>query len=142
VTEEEYFGHLEYRISRELRGMSDPALRGFWCDGFVPEKKFVVTKAGCHIAGRVWMDNGKGNQFCWNFVVLLSRERLKRDDVKWAEQMPPENHTGWLSLDFHNEFMKVKPFAAYADRAPVVLKSLVHFFFGYIHIDVELGPDG
>jgi hypothetical protein len=58
VTETEYFGHLEMRVSRELEGMRQPELRGWWCDGFIPEK-LVVTRSGSHVAGRAWVDAGK-----------------------------------------------------------------------------------
>jgi hypothetical protein len=114
MTEAEYFRRLEMRVSQELAGMRQTELRGWWCDGFVPEK-FVVTAHGCHIAGQVWMDNGRGHQTHWNFVLLLGKCAVTRDAVKWAELMPAEGVTGWLSLDLENEFMKVKPFAAHPD---------------------------
>ena len=70
LTETDYFGHLEMRLSREFAGMRDPDLRGWWCDGFIPEK-FVATGKGCHVSGKVWIDSG-GPQALWNFVVLLA----------------------------------------------------------------------
>jgi hypothetical protein len=121
VSEAEYFRRLEMRVSRELAGMRQKELRGWWCDGFIPEK-FVVTRSGCHIAGQVWMDNGRHHQTLWNFVVLLGRSIVTRDEVKWAELMPAEDVTDWLSLDFENEFMKVKPFAARRDGEPAVTR--------------------
>src|SRR3954454_2356991 len=98
MTESEYFRHLEFRVSRELSGMMQPELRGWWCDGFLVEK-FVVTGKGCHVAGRVWMDGG-GTQTLWNFVVLLGPAIVEREAVRWAELMPAEDATGWLSLNF------------------------------------------
>jgi hypothetical protein len=117
MTESEYFKHLELRVSRELSGMGQAELRGWWCDGFHVEK-FVVTGKGCHVAGRVWIDGG-GTQTLWNFVVLLGPGIVEREAVRWAELIPAENVTGWLSLDFENRFMKVKPSAAVADGAKV-----------------------
>jgi hypothetical protein len=113
VTEAEYFGHLEMRVSRELAGMRQPELRGWWCDGFLPEK-FVVTRSGSHAAGRVWMDSGKG-QALWNFVLLLGPRPVERDEVRWSELLPAEDATGWLFLDFDRRFMKIKLSAAHPD---------------------------
>jgi len=117
MTELEYFKRLEFRISRELSGMARAELRRCWCDVFLPEK-FVVTGKGCHIAGRVWMDGG-GTQTLWNFVVLLGPSIVEREAVQWAGLLPAEDATGWLSLDFENRFMKVKPSAALPDGVRV-----------------------
>jgi hypothetical protein len=116
VTETEYFGHLEMRVSRELEGMRQPELRSCWCDGFLPEK-FVVTRSGSHVAGQVWMDPGKGKgvQSLWNFVLLLGPRPMERDKVQWVELLPADDATGWLFLDFDRRFMKIKLSAAYPD---------------------------
>ncbi len=114
MTETEYFGHVEMRVSRELAGMRRRELRGWWCDGFLPEK-FVVTPSGSHMAGRVWMDSGKGDQALWNFVLLLGRHRLERNEIDWAGALPAEDATGWLFMDFERHFMKIKLSAAYPD---------------------------
>ena len=103
------------RVSHELSGMGKRELRRWWCDGFIPEK-FVTTTKGCHISGRVWMDNGK-SQTLWNFVVLLGPPSRSRDEVKWAELLPAVDGTGWLSMDFENQFLKVKPLAALPARS-------------------------
>jgi hypothetical protein len=115
VTETEYFGNLEFRISRELAGMSDPKMRRAWCDGFMPDRKFVATDKGCHIAGQVWMTDSVGSQSLWNFVVLLGPVVVPREEVEWSQVLPAENMTGWLSMDFENKFMKIKPRGAYPD---------------------------
>ena len=115
MTEQEYFGRLEMRISRELAGMREEHLHGMWCDGFLPEK-FVVTGSGSHVAGRVWMANGHGNQSLWNFVLLLGRTRVPRADVDWSAYVPAEATTGWLYLDFGRRFLKVKLSAARPER--------------------------
>jgi hypothetical protein len=120
VTETEYFGHLEMRVSRELEGMRQPELRSALCDGFLPEE-FVVTRSGSHVAGRVWMDPGKAagkgkcEQSLWNFVLLLGPRPVQRDEVKWSELLPAEDVTGWLFLDFDHRFMKIKLSAARPD---------------------------
>jgi len=114
VTEDEYFGHLEMRVSRELAGMGRTELRGMWCDGFRPEK-FVVTGGGSHVAGKVWIDDGRGKQSLWNFVLLLGRSPVERDGVRWSEMMPAEDSTGWMYMDFGRQFLKIKLSAAYAE---------------------------
>ncbi len=113
MTESEYFGHLERRVSRELAGMRQRELRGWWCDGFIPEK-FVVTGEGCHVAGKVWIGTGS-EQSLWNFVVLLGRSFKSRGDANWAELIPAEELTGWLSLDFEGEFLKIDACAGVPD---------------------------
>jgi hypothetical protein len=116
VTETEYFDHLEMRVSSELAGMRQAELGTWWCDGFLPEQ-FVVTRSGSHIAGRVWMDpgKGKGDQVLWNFVLLLGPRPMDRDEVQWSELLPAEDATGWLFLDFDRRFMKIKLSAAHPD---------------------------
>ena len=117
MTEAEYFGHLEMRVSRELEGMRRKELRAVWCDGFLPEK-FVVTGKGSHVAGRAWIDDGRSSQSLWNFVLLLGPSRVERAAVKWAELLPAEDATGWLYLDFERQFLKIKLSAAYPDPSP------------------------
>jgi hypothetical protein len=118
VTETEYFDLLEGRVSSELARMRQRELRSWWCDGFLPEK-FVVTRSGSHVAGRVWMDPGDGDQALWSFVLLLGPRPVDRDEVQWAELLPAADATGWLSLDFERQFMKIKPSAAYPDAQAV-----------------------
>ena len=119
MTETEYFDLLEKRVSTELAELRERELRNWWCDGFLPEK-FVVTRSGSHVAGRVWMDPGNGAQTLWNFVLLLGPRPVHRDEVQWAELLPAEDATGWLFLDFEREFMKIKLSAAYPDPPATV----------------------
>ena len=114
MTESDYFGFLEMRVSSGLAGMREPELRRLWCDGFIPEK-FAQTTKGSHIAGRVYMAGGQDDPW-WNFVVLLGSPPRSREAVRWEDLVPPLDRTGWLSLDFDQRFMKVKPLAAYLDR--------------------------
>ena len=122
MTEAECFLQLEGRICGELQRMRDPTLRKFWCDGFMPDRNFVATKSGCHIAGKVWMADGNKTQALWNFVLLLGPMVTRRDEVNWSEALPEAHVTGWLSLDFENKFMKIKPRAAYPDPEPTTAK--------------------
>jgi hypothetical protein len=96
--------------------MRQRELRGWWCDGFIPEK-FVVTGKGCHVSGQVWIDNGR-TQTLWNFVVLLGPSLKSFDGVDWAMLIPAEDVTGWLSLDFDNKFLKIKTYVGVRDGSP------------------------
>lgn len=116
MTEPEYFGRLEMRVSRELAGMRRPELRDLWCDGFIPEA-FAVVGRRCRVGGSVWLAFGRGRQECWQFVMYLGPSR-PREAVDWAALLPAEDVTGWLSLDFGTKFMKVDPSGAYADGEP------------------------
>src|SRR5687768_15690598 len=116
MTEADYFEHLERRVSRELAGMRQRELRSISYAGFRLEK-IVVTESGSHVAGRVWMDDGSGDQTLWNFVLLLGPTPVERDAVRWGECLPGEDTTGWLYLDFDRQFLKIKLSAAHAERS-------------------------
>ena len=116
MTEADYFLRLEGRVSAELRGMREAALRRFWCDGFMPERNLLSTSGGCHVAGKVWMADGDRDKRLWNFVLLLGPAVVPRDEVKWSELLPAQDETGWLSLDFENNFVKIRPRDAHTDR--------------------------
>lgn len=114
MTENEYFDHLEYRVCRELAGMRDAALRDWWCDGLVADA-FDVVGRRCRVTGRAWV--GRDGQECWQFALYLGPAR-PREQIDWAAVLPPEDVTGWLSMDFRTKFMKLNPLAARADGEP------------------------
>jgi hypothetical protein len=116
LTEREYFGHLEMRVSRELAGMRQRELQSLWCDGLIAEA-FEIVGERCRMTGQVWMAFGQQRQQPWNFVVYLGPAR-SREEIDWAAMLPREDVTGWLSLDFQTKFMKVNPFAADSDSEP------------------------
>jgi len=116
LTEFEYFGHLEMRVSRELAGMRDWKLRSMSCDGFIPEDVHLVGRR-CRISGSVWMAFGQERQKYWSFALHLGTAR-PREQIDWPASLPAENLTGWLSLDFTTKFMKVNPLAARVDGEP------------------------
>src|SRR5262249_28688381 len=54
MTESEFWRSLEWRICRELEGMTDNALRHMWCDGVRGE--IMRPEAGpAHIYGTIWI---------------------------------------------------------------------------------------
>ena len=116
LTELDYFGHLEMRVSRELASMRQRELQSLWCDGFIVEA-FETVGERCRAIGQVWMAFGQERQELWSFVVYLGAAR-PRDEIDWAAVLPPEEVTGWLSLDFETKFMKVNPFVAHPDGEP------------------------
>lgn len=104
------------RISRELAGMRQRDLQWWWCDGFIPDALEVVGER-CRITGKVWMALGQERQELWEFVVYLGPAR-PREQIDWAVLLPPEDVTGWLSLDFETKSMTVNPFVAHPDGEP------------------------
>lgn len=116
MTERDYFGELEMRVSRELAGMRQRELQWWWCDGFMADV-FEVVGQRCRVAGKVWMAFGQERQELWDFVVYLGSVR-PREEIDWATMLPGENVTGWLSLDFDTKLMKVNPVAARAGAEP------------------------
>jgi hypothetical protein len=116
LTERDYFGHLEMRVSRELAGMRQRELQSLWCDGFIADA-FEVVGERCRMTGQVWMAFGRARQEPWNFVVYLGPAR-SRQEIDWAAMLPGEDVTGWLALDFDSKFMKVNPFVTHPDGEP------------------------
>jgi len=117
MTEREYFAHLEMRVCRELNGLRQKELHGFWCDGFIPEE-FSVVGVRCRMSGFVWIDNGSGKQERWELMLLLDNKTLVREEIDWAQFLPAEDVTGWLSMDFQTRFMKICQLAAHPDHEP------------------------
>ena len=120
MTEKDYFAALEYRICREMLGMRDVRLTYMWCDGILPEQA-IPSDRPRRITGRVWF--GSSGQECWDFVLMLGRSPVAREKIDWAKLMPPNDVTGWLSLDFKKRVMKIDPRAAYADKQPMAKNS-------------------
>src|SRR3954454_4228033 len=98
------------RVSRELSGMRQRELRGWWCDGFIPDV-FEIVGQRCRIVGKVWMALGKERQERWDFMLHLGPAG-PCEQIDWATMLPAEDWTGWLSLDSETKFMKVNPLVA------------------------------
>jgi hypothetical protein len=115
VTEDQFFRHLEMRVSGELAGMRQKELRSLWCDGFTPDD-FQIHGERCRFIGRVWLVFGQREEQ-WQFVLYLGPAR-PREKIDWAALLPAKDVTGWLALDFETKFMKVNPQAAHAGGEP------------------------
>ncbi|HEX8914832.1 MAG TPA: hypothetical protein VF796_20940 [Humisphaera sp.] len=112
MTEAEFWVQLEYRVSAELAGLSDPGLRRLWCDGFISETQ---AHDGRSVTGRAWVGTGSRHQESWDFTLVVGDAHEPED---WTVLLPPDDVTGWLSLDVAAKKMKIDPRAAYADPPP------------------------
>jgi hypothetical protein len=96
MTEDEFWLALEYRICRELRGMSDAVLRPMLCDGIRGD--IVRPEAGpAYLSGSIYI--GKTGQTEMQFTMALPDNIASKDDILWSNLMPPEDMTAWLSVD-------------------------------------------
>jgi hypothetical protein len=116
MTEPDFWPHLEHRVSHELAGLRDPSLRALWCDGFLPSA-FHTGPPGPRITGHTWIARGGRHQEEWHFTLLLAPHTLTPDQIDWPTLLPPEDVTGWLSLDTDRKTMTINPLAAYPDLA-------------------------
>ena len=112
-----FWARLEYRVCREIDGLRIDEYRGLWCDGFIPEQ-FQLGDGRLGVTGHVWMGRGRRHQEQWRFTLLLPEEVTSEAAVDWAATFPPENVTGWLSLDQTKREMIVNPAAARPEGEP------------------------
>jgi hypothetical protein len=110
LDERQFWTRLEFRICREVNGMPAQWQRRYWCDGFIPEY-YRPQREPPLIYGRVWMVEIQQQQE-WKFILLLPRQYKSRDDIRWVPLVPPENATGWLTLDPLRQRIVIDPEAA------------------------------
>ena len=60
------------------------------------------------VSGRTWIGYGDA-QAPWTFDLLIPRRVRHRGEVRWAELLPAEDVTRWLSLDLEREHMVISP---------------------------------
>src|SRR5215813_8828312 len=95
MTEDEFWTALEFRICRELSGMSNAVLSPMWCDGI--RGAIVRPEAGpAYMYGTIYI--GKTGQTAMEFRMVLPDNIASKDDIVWSKLMPPENMTAWLSV--------------------------------------------
>ena len=119
VDAKDFWISLEWRVGSEIDCLRCADFRGLWCDGFIPEQ-FQVLDARPAITGIVWIakSGNRGWQQRWRFTLLLPQDVRSEEDLKWADLLPPEDVTGWLSLDPLRQTVMVDPLAAYPDPRP------------------------
>lgn len=113
MDEADFWGHLEYRLCRELRTLEDCRRLGLWCDGFIPEG-YVLDAPAPEIHGRVWIGLGPRQQEQWTFRVALARPAAAREAIAWATLCPANDVTNWLRVDIEAQHLDIDP--ALAER--------------------------
>ena len=116
LTEQRFWGFLEYRLCREFAGMPDGKLRNYWCDGISPFK-YIFDEQPPRITGFAWICQGQ-HQEQWQFELLLPSTVTRREDVDWASLLPAEKVTRWLAMDKATKFIQIEPAAAVPDLNP------------------------
>lgn len=110
MTEEEFWDALEYRVSHELRLMDNPQLQCLWCDGFIAER-YETANAEPLIGGRTFICRGS-EQKEWKFKLLLPERWDSAELIRWDTILPPDEMSGWISLDFRNRTLHLDPMSA------------------------------
>ena len=114
IDESTYWVHLEYRVCRELAGLSDKKLRALWCDGLIPEQ-FHLEDDHASVTGGAWIGQGSGQER-WTFVLVIGGNIHRREDIKWPALLPAPDVTGWLSIDTARNTLTIDPSSAYPDN--------------------------
>lgn len=111
--EKSYWANLEYRVTRELAEMSEPALQSLWCDGFIPIN-YVLEDFRPRIEGKTWICTGP-QQAKWDFTLILPVSYSSFPAIDWPSLIPAEDTTRWLGVDFANRAITIEPHAATPD---------------------------
>jgi hypothetical protein len=110
VTESDYWGRLEYRVTSELAGIDEYRRLGLWCDGFIPDVYELEVDVP-QVSGTAWVCPGQDQQ-AWRFALLLPARCMGREAINWASLLPADDETGWLTLDLEGRYLEVEPGAA------------------------------
>ena len=100
MSEDEFWGALEYRICRELNGMKQQGLNGVWCDGI----RGGVDHPECQpmrMSGTIYL--GRDGQTEKAFVMAVPAASIENDTVDWESLLPAEDLTAWLSVDLRGK---------------------------------------
>jgi hypothetical protein len=68
---------LEYGLSGWFRTCADSSLRGFWCDGFIPQAA-SDSKGGVEVKGIAWIGGGRNEQHKCAFTASIPQKMLAR----------------------------------------------------------------
>lgn len=111
MTEAEYWLELEFRICREISGVTLKRARAWWCDGLLPD---TVDSTGDRIAGQMWMCCGE-RQEEWRFELVLNHIVASSKEIDWSSHLPREDQTRWLTLDIPRRHLLIEPSKAIPD---------------------------
>lgn len=115
MNESDYWSQLEFRLTREFEGIEQCRRLGLWCDGFIPHSYDLAATRPC-IHGVAWICPGQDQQK-WRFTLVLDGSPDSRENIEWSKQLPPENVTRWMVLDFDRRFIEVEPGVAVPDAS-------------------------
>jgi hypothetical protein len=113
MTETEYWGRLEFRVSFELTGMPEKQMRRLWCDGFIAEE-YLLAESIPRITGDAWVGIGSDKQEKWGFTLFLPDKFESVNEINWDNLLPRKDFTRWLTPDFDAKQLFIKP----SDAAP------------------------
>jgi len=113
MDERTFWVALEFRICREFSGMPERHRRYWWCDGFEPIE-YHLDSLEPTIAGQTWICNGP-KQEIWRFTLYLDKPYPSRQEVNWAELLPPNDVTCWIAIDEAAKKIQIEPTAAAPD---------------------------
>ena len=112
MEEREFWVHLEYRICAESAGFADRRLRGFWCDGLIPEE-YDLAGTESRISGVAFY--GQSGQERWRFTLVVGQEAASPRQIDWSALLPSDRLTGWLTPDPQNKTLRIDPRSGYDD---------------------------
>jgi hypothetical protein len=116
MNEADFWKRLEFRLCREILGLKEKNFHRYWCDGFIPDA-FDTEGDRPTIKGWVWMGIIESSrQETWRFSLFIE-EKQSRDGIDWAELLPNDDVTGWLSIDVQHKLIEIDPRSAYPDLA-------------------------
>jgi len=107
MNEEDYWSALEYRVGEEMSGVEEHRRLGMWCDGLIANTFDLESEPAC-ISGRAWVCF-HSRQEEWTFDLLLPASGSTREQIDWAQLLPTDDATGWLSVDLKRKHLVVTP---------------------------------
>ena len=114
MDEAEFWNRLMFVVSGELAGIEECRRHGLWCDGFLADP-YSMDGGLLSIEGRVWIAQGSRAMEEWHFTLLLDREPSRTEPIDWSALLPPEDATGWLSVDVVAKRLVMEPGTAIPD---------------------------
>ena len=115
MNEPEYWSLLMARLTGEFAGIESCKRLGLWCDSFVAHSYDVAAMTPC-VRGDAWICSGQDQQE-WRFTLILDGRPGSRESIDWSKQLPSEDVTRWMVLDFNQRSIEIGPGAAIPDTS-------------------------
>ena len=106
MKESEFWGRLEYRLEPEFAVTGEGRFDDYWCDGISPEEYFITGRRP-RILGEAWVCKGQEEMSQWKFELFLPHRVNSRDQIDWDALLPPDDSTGWLSVDEERHLIRI-----------------------------------